>query len=568
MDINAIIFEKLKEKYPEAEEWYQRAQLSKIDLEEYLYKTRKADLNEILNIKESVSGYAKTTFGIKEISQDVLNLVPENSAKLYQIIAFDKKDSEIFIGVVNPQNTNLEEILGFLRNSLKLEPKIFVISIEDFFKALRYYHNFSAELRSFVEQFRKGKPISEEETTFFGETASAQDAPVIRIAELIIREAVNSFASDIHLEPLMDRMRLRFRLNGELKTVGYLPKDLHYQIANRIKVLSKLKLDETRIPQDGRIRLLIEGREIDLRIGVLPTIEGEKITIRILDPVVGLKNLLEIGVSEYYLKKIKAAKEKPFGLFLVTGPTGSGKTTTLYALIQEINKENVNIISLEDPVEYRIDGINQSQVLPEIGYAFATGLREILRQDPDIILVGEIRDRETAELAIHSALTGQLVFATLHTNDAVSSITRLIDIGIERFLISPTLQLLIAQRLARKLCDCKEKFEAEGELEKLIEDAIETLPSVAKEKFQYKKPYTIYRANGCDKCNKKGFVGRTGLFEIIEINEEIKKSISTGESEIEMRKHLKNQDFISLRQDGVLKALDGSVVLEEIIKIT
>lgn len=568
MDFNELLVQKLKEQYPEAEDWWSRAKALNITLEEYLYRIGKVDPVQLLEAKSAVLHFPKATLGKQIAPLEILQLIPENITKLHQIVALKKTDKTLEIGAVTPQNPDLDEILGFLRNSLQLEPKLFVISLQDFYKALRSYHLFSQELKKIIEEYRKGRPMVAEKPITLSEGATVEDAPVIKLVEIIFNEAVSSLASDIHLEPAVDRMRIRFRLNGELKVIGYLPKDLHYQIVNRVKVLARLKLDETRIPQDGRIRLNVAGREIDFRIGILPTVEGEKASIRILDPVVGLKRLEDLGLSSYYLEKTERALAKPVGLILMTGPTGSGKTTTLYAMLQEINAENINVISLEDPVEYRMDGINQSQVKPEIQYTFSTGLRELLRQDPDVILVGEIRDKETAELAIHSALTGHLVLSTLHTNDALSSITRLLDIGIERFLLSPTLQFLLAQRLVRELCDCKKPVKAAGSIEDVIAATLASLPPSIKAEFKFEKPYTVYRPGGCDQCRQRGFIGRLGIFEIIEIDDRIRKGLEEGESELELHKYLPQQEFVSLRQDGVLKALRGQVVLEEVIQAT
>jgi type IV pilus assembly protein PilB len=568
MNIDSAILEKLQEKYPEAKNWYEQAKSAKVSLEEYLYRSGKVSPDEVLKIKSAILHFPQIQLADVKIPYEILNLIPENSSRLYQVVAFRQEEQTIYLGGVNPQDPGLDEIIGFLRNSLKLEPKLFVVSVADFYLAFRGYHDFSAELKKFVEEFRQDKPVVDETLTFLGEPVSVEEAPVIKLVETIVREAVNSLASDIHFEPLANKMKIRFRVNGELELIGYLPKDLHNHIINRIKVLARLKLDETRIPQDGRIRVMIEGREIDFRIAILPTIEGEKLTIRILDPLVGLKRLGEIGISKFHERKIHEALNNPYGLALITGPTGSGKTTTLYALLREANKENVNIISLEDPTEYRIEGINQSQVMPEIGYTFLAGLREVLRQDPDIILVGEIRDKETADLAIHSALTGHLVFSTLHTNDALGSITRLIDLGVERFLLAPTLRFLLAQRLARQLCQCRLKVQVRGELEKIVDEALMDLPSGLKEKYRIEKPYSFYQPQGCVRCKQKGFLGRTGIFEIIEINTEIKRALEEARIESDLKKLLANQDFINLRQDGILKALKGEVMLEEVVKIT
>ncbi len=569
MDTDELILQQLRLRYPEADEWYRNARATKVSLEEYLYRQGKVPAAEVLEVKAHVLTFPKGQFNPDTIPPEILSLIPEQSARLYQIIAFARDGDRLSVGAVDPKHAALDELTGFLQSSLRLEPKIYVIALEDFYRALRRYHNFASDVRHFVEEFRKGQPVRTERAFVFGEGLMAEESPVIKLVELVVREAVQALASDIHFEPLADRMKIRFRIQGELRVVGFLPKDIHAQIVNRIKVLAKLKLDETRIPQDGRIRIIIDDREIDFRIGVLPTIEGEKISMRILDPLVGLKTLEGLGIAPHNLEKIRRSLARPHGLILITGPTGSGKTTTLYAMLQEINQENINIISLEDPVEYRVEGINQSQVAPEANYTFSTGLREILRQDPDVILVGEIRDRETAELATHAALTGHLVLATLHTNDAIGSINRLVDIGVERFLLAPTLQFLIAQRLVRQLCPaCRQSTVVSAELEMVIDRALASLSPSVRAKQKLSKPYATYRSGSCNQCGGKGAVGRVALIEVIEITDELRQGIETNKSEAQLREHLAAQGFISMRQDGILKALQGTVSLEEVLKST
>jgi type IV pilus assembly protein PilB len=343
----------------------------------------------------------------------------------------------------------------------------------------------------------------------------------------------------------------------------YLPKDVHYPLVNRVKILTNLRLDETRITQDGRFRAIVQGREIDFRVGILPTINGEKVAIRILDPLIGLKKVQELGLADYHFEIVERNLKKSFGMILVTGPTGSGKTTTLYALIQEINKEKINIISLEDPVEYKLLGINQSQVRPEIGYTFAKGLREILRQDPDVILVGEIRDEETAELATHAALTGHLVFSTLHTNTATGAIPRLIDMGVKPYFIPSTVNLVIAQRLVRRLCpDCLEEKQCPPEL---LEEAQKVLES-APENYKNLK-IKCFQSKGCQKCNLRGYIGRIGIFEMFEMTKDVADLVYQHAGENEILEAVKKQNFISLRLDGIIKASQGLVSLEEVFKV-
>ena len=567
-----FIKEKLKDLIPDIEEIIQEAKENKLSIEEILYSLGKLDENFLEFKKEFFNLPTKKFEPEEKIPKEILNLISEDFAKKNKIIAFDKIENSICIGVVDPSVENFNELIAFIRNSLNLEPKIFLISIKDFYNVIKQYKEFAETLKDILFQLRETKkPVIEEKAIeLSAEILPTEEAPIIKLVQSLIEEAVYLRASDIHIEPLAKKTKIRFRILGELKTIAYLPKDIHEQVVNRIKVLSRLKLDETRIPQDGRIRVIVHGREIDLRIGILPTVAGEKVAIRVLDPLVGLKKLEDLGMLDYTLEKVYKEISIPYGLILITGPTGSGKTTTLYAILQKLNREDVNIISLEDPVEYRIEGVNQSQVRPEIGYTFATGLREILRQDPDIILVGEIRDLETAELAIHASLTGHVVLSTLHTNNALGAITRLIDIGIERYLLPPTLKLVIAQRLAKRLCDqCKKEVKPSEDLIKIIEENLSKLDSKILDKYNIDfNNLVIYHPVGCNKCNNKGYIGRIGIFEVVIITDEMENAIYEGKTETELEKLLPNQGFVNLRQDGIIKALLGYVTLEEILKIT
>jgi type II secretory ATPase GspE/PulE/Tfp pilus assembly ATPase PilB-like protein len=382
-----------------------------------------------------------------------------------------------------------------------------------------------------------------------------------------LKSAVEQKASDVHIEPQRDRLRVRLRLDGVLKEVATFPLDIHEAVIARIKVLTNLKIDETRIPQDGRFRDTIFGKDIDFRVATFPTPAGEKVAIRVLDPTIGLKSIEDLGLVGKTGKAVIEAINKPYGMILVTGPTGSGKTTTLYALLQTLNQGDENIVSLEDPVEYFIDGVNQSQVKPDIGYTFASGLRQILRQDPDIIMVGEIRDNETAELAVHAALTGHIVLSTLHTNNAPGAIPRLIDMGVEPFLVPAALNSILAQRLIRRLNpECREEFEASAEIQKIIQTELSNLPEDMKasvEKFQ--PPYKVYRAS---KSCERGFKGRIALFEALIMTRELEKIVNDGPTEARLMDEAKRQGMVTMRQDGIIKALEGMVSIEDVLRET
>jgi len=387
------------------------------------------------------------------------------------------------------------------------------------------------------------------------------------MVETILKHGIESKASDIHIEPTMNKLRVRFRLDGTLQTVVVLPVEIAPAIVARIKILSNLQIDETRRPQDGRFTTKIGEKEVDLRVAILPTARGEKAALRILDPAIGLRTLPELGIIGRNLEVIEKSIRKPFGMILMTGPTGSGKSTTIYGILQILNTETVNIVSLEDPVEYYIDGVNQSQIRPELGYTFATGLRQILRQDPNIIVVGEMRDSETAGLAVQSALTGHLVLSTLHTNDAIGVIPRLIDMGVEPFLLPSALNLALAQRLVKRLCsDCKKEVEPPEKIKKVILDVIESMPERSRPKIK-KESYKIYKAQGCPKCGNRGTKGRIAVFEILEMTPQLEQIVLSEPSESKILAESQRQGMTTMLQDGIAKVLEGIISFEELIQV-
>ena len=564
-----VIISHFKDKYSEIENWLLDAKISGMDFEDYFVGKNLIPVDEFLDFKSKVYNLPIKKFEQDEVlPKEVLSKVPEAIARAYKILPLDFKNQILYLGVVNPEIPNLQtKVIEQLKSNLKADVKLLLISSKDFYNHIEDYVDFESELKKYIIDFRSatGRKTEEERATALRqEVVSAEEGPVIRLFELLLRRAVALGASDIHLEPLTDKARVRFRLFGDLKTIAYLPKDLHFPLVNRVKILTNLRLDETRVTQDGRFRATLQGREIDFRVGILPTINGEKVAIRILDPLVGLKKIQELGLADYHFEIVERNLNKSYGMILVTGPTGSGKTTTLYALIQEINDDDINIISLEDPVEYKLLGINQSQVRPEIGYTFARGLREILRQDPDVILVGEIRDEETAELAIHAALTGHLVFSTLHTNTSIGAIPRLIDMGVKPYFIPSTVNLVIAQRLVRKLCpDCLEEKPCPPELLREAEKSLENAPETYKNlEIKY------FQSKGCKRCNFRGYIGRIGVFEMFEMTKDVAELVYKHAGEQEISEVVKKQNFISLRLDGIIKASQGLVSLEEVFKIT
>jgi type IV pilus assembly protein PilB len=398
-----------------------------------------------------------------------------------------------------------------------------------------------------------------------------KSAPVTKVVSVIFRHAVEGRASDIHIEPFHKETRVRYRIDGVLHTSLVLPRSVHNSIIARIKVLSNLKLDETRLPQDGRISLTMGGKDIDFRVSTIPLIKDEKAVMRILDTTKGAPTLEELGFEGRTLNIIEETVKKTTGMFLVTGPTGSGKSTTLFSALNRINAEGVNISTLEDPVEYYIKGVNQSQVKPEIGFDFANGLRSLLRQDPDVIMVGEIRDNETAELAIHAGLTGHFVLSTLHTNNALGVIPRLLDMEAESFLLGSTLNTVVAQRLARKICPhCKVEEEMPEDVLADIKKEVNDLPTKIVERelkgFDLSTA-KFYKGEGCNRCASTGYTGRTVIAETIEINGKIKKAIVDSKRVLNLDDVKASQDFVTMKQDGIIKVIKGITTMEEVLRI-
>ena len=406
-----------------------------------------------------------------------LELIPEETVKYYQMIPINKTEKYLEVGMVYPEDLKAQEALKFLARQGNFNYKVFLIRPSAFNELLKQYKTMKREVGRALEELES--ELEEEKVKLEPQTAAeferiAEEAPITKIVAVILRHAVEGRSSDVHIEPTKKELRVRFRLVGELHSSILLPLKTHPAIVARIKILSNLKIDESRMPQDGRFSTKIGNKSIDFRVSTFPTTLGEKVAIRVLDPDTGMKSFEDLGLTGKNLNILKESMKKPFGLILVTGPTGSGKSHTLYAILQTLNKEGMNIVTLEDPVEYFIEGVNQSQVRPEIGYDFPIGLRHILRQDPDIIMVGEIRDEETASLVIHATLTGHIVLSTLHTSNALGVIPRLLDMGVKPYLVPSTLQIAIAQRLVRRLCDkCKEKVKPKTEIKNLIMKEVE-----------------------------------------------------------------------------------------------
>ncbi|MFA6512305.1 MAG: GspE/PulE family protein [Patescibacteria group bacterium] len=559
-----------KEQLAEAE---QKAQQDGSSVEQHLAELPGMREDEVVRAKGQLYNVPYADLFGRIVRAEILNLIPQNIANTYHMVTFAREANEVSLAMLNPSDFKALEAIEFIARKNRLTVKYHITTKASLGYILRQYESLSAE----VEEALKG---AEEEATERQEALVASDdksfeevvrqAPVSKMVSVIMRHAVEGGASDVHIEPLEEETRVRFRVDGMLHTSIVLPPNVHNSLVARIKVLSRLKIDETRVPQDGRFRMNIDGKDIDYRVSTLPLMNNEKVVMRILDTSNRMTMLSDLGFEGKNLEKMEANSLKSHGMFLITGPTGSGKSTTLYALMSRLNKDEVNIITLEDPVEYYMHGINQSQVNPEVGLTFAAGLRSILRQDPDIIMVGEIRDNETAELAVHAALTGHIMLSTLHTNDAFGAVPRLIDMDIEPFLITSSLNLVMAQRLVRRVCQhcTEERTIAEG-LEKAVRDELKNVDpkeiprSLAGElKFMY--------GRGCPRCENTGYKGRVAIAEVLEMSDELKRIIVDAKQDLIglIQAEFKRQKMLTIKQDGMVKVLHGSTTIEEVLNAT
>jgi len=528
--------------------------------------------NALFELKSKIMQIPLKKVKPEDIKSEVLELIPEEASNNYKMAAFSRAENFVQIGMVYPDDLAAQNALRFLANQEKFNYQIYLLTLSNFAELQKQRKTLGLETKKALEELdkEKGDILSAlgQEISSAGATIT-DDAPVIKMVFVILRHALEAKASDIHIEPLRDKLNVRFRLNGVLKSTLILPLKVHLSVVARVKILAGMKIDENRVPQDGRFSAKINNADVDFRVATFPTLYGEKVELRILDPMTSSRSFDDLGLSGRNLEAIKEAIKKPYGLILFTGPTGSGKTTTQYAILRILNKEGVNIVTLEDPIEYSIDGINQSQIKPEIGYSFASGLRQILRQDPNIIMVGEIRDEETASLVMNAALTGHVVLSTLHTNSSVGVAARLIDMDVRPFLIPSTLRLVISQRLIRTLCPkCKIKTSPTPDIAKFIADKIKSLPLIDGKKVELPDPLFVYSAKGCDECVQTGYAGRAALFEVLSMNDEIAELVVKDPSESSIFKAAQRQGMITMEQDGVLKILAGETTVEEVMRVT
>jgi type IV pilus assembly protein PilB len=525
-----------------------------------------------------VYGLPTRILGDPPADDAVLNYIPIDSARYYGFVPLDEVDGALEVGITDPDNIEALDALQFISGKIGIPYKIFLITKQDFDRVINAYQNLSGEIgKALTELDTSAKPpqagaraAAQTESMFSEETlnltgpheALKEDAPVTKIVSTVLRYAIEGHSSDIHIEPSPTKTRVRFRMDGDLHTSLELPVKVHEAVVARIKILAKLRLDEKRKPQDGRFSATVDKRRIDFRVSTFPTEYGEKVEMRILDQSDATVTLESVGFTGSHLAEVREIMKAPYGIILIAGPTGSGKSTTLFAMLSELDRETANVVSLEDPVEYEIPGVSQSQVRPDIGYTFANGLRSILRQDPDVIMVGEIRDSETAVLAVQAALTGHLVFSTIHTNTATGAIPRLIDMGVDPFLIAPTLVAVIGQRLVRRLCpDAGKPFPIKDSIKLLLEEQFADLPEKYRSSLPPFKEFS--HAIPTPEC-PNGTRGRTAVFEVLRMNKDLEQVVLKEPVEEKIYTAARASGMLTMREDAIVKALAGEIPFEEV----
>ena len=521
-----------------------------ITLERALEKLGFVNEEDIAKVKSVALGVPYMDLTDYIIDAELTKLIPENLAKKYKVVPIFKTRDNLTVAMTEPHNIEVLDQIRKLSKINNIEPVL--VSPRGIQRILDSYYEVAGSAQEVIKSFEQGKFAG---LKLKGESVEvAEEPPIIKLVNLFIMEAVKERASDIHIEPEEDILRVRFRIDGILHEIYTMPLQLRSAVTSRIKILSGMDIAENRRPQDGKIRMRLENSELNIRVSTFPTVHGENVVMRLLDNTLVLLGLKDLGFSPQNLETFEKLIRQPNGIILVTGPTGSGKTTTLYSAITTISSMEKNIITIEDPVEYELPLIRQTQVNPKADITFANGLRSILRQDPDVVMVGEIRDKETAEIAIQAALTGHLVFSTLHTNDAPSALTRLVDMGIEPFLIASSVIGIVAQRLVRSICPkCKEGYSP---------------PATLLKELGIEEKIVFYRGKGCSDCRENGLVGRTGIFELLIIGEDIRRMIEAKNSADEIKKRAVELRMQTLRDDGLEKAQRGITTVEEVLRVT
>ncbi|MCL5970502.1 MAG: Flp pilus assembly complex ATPase component TadA [Patescibacteria group bacterium] len=526
--------------------------------EEILIKKKLVTEEQLARARANLLHVEFVSLAGKGISPEVLTYIPESVARRYTIFPFslDASKNELSVAMADPLDI---QVIEFIEKKAGKKVKAYLALPDDITQKIdeQYAQNLSKEVTEALKE-TVGEDVQTFDSTKIGEII--REAPIAKIVSTILEFAMKSRASDVHIEPLEQETRVRYRIDGILNEKLALPRKVHDAVVSRIKILAQMKIDERRIPQDGRFNFKLGSDEVDLRISTLPTVYGEKVVMRLLKKSGGVPRLTELGLRGTALKNLEIQIGRPHGIILVTGPTGSGKTTTLYSVLSKLNTTKVNIVTLEDPVEYKIAGVNQVQINPQAGLTFANGLRSFLRQDPNIILVGEIRDNETTDLAIQAALTGHLVFSTLHTNDASGAIPRLLDMKAEPFLVASSVNGVVGQRISRKICDhCKESFVPPPEVVADIKKVLGSLYTGDSVK--------LFKGKGCVECGNTGYLGRIGIFEVLVVSEKIAHLILQRAASQEIAREAISEGMITMKQDGYLKAIEGTITIEEVLRV-
>ena len=517
--------------------------------------------DDLVTVYSMQLGYRKADDELLlNIDPKIASTIPEEFARQNAVLVLEKSNSSIKVAMEDPEDITcidaLQRLTGLVPDVLVVGPNTLERALDEVYGEIKK----SGEVKEVFEGITviSGDDEKKEEVDLSPENASQEDAPIVKLVNMILQEAIKERATDIHIEPQEKNVIVRIRIDGVLQTIMTPPTTSLSGLVTRIKILSKLNIAEKRLPQDGRFTIKTTEKEIDVRVSILPTIYGEKIVMRLLDKTGFAFNLKSLGLDKDLIQIFQNVITRPYGLIIVSGPTGSGKSTTLYASLKEIKNDLINITTVEDPVEYHLDGINQVQVFEHIGLTFGASLKFILRQDPDILLIGEIRDQETADIAVKFSLTGHLVFSTLHANDAVSTITRFLDLGVPPFLVGACVNLVMAQRLVRKICPhCREEYDPSDEELKLV--------GLSRKRLNGKK---LHQAKGCRECRNTGYLGRTGIFELIPMTRKVRALIYDSANEDEMRSCALAEGMVTLRESGLRKILDASTTIQEVLRIT
>jgi type IV pilus assembly protein PilB len=534
---------------------------------------------DLTRVSATAMGVPYVNLNSIQVPEDIIKLLPKETAETYMAVPFGMQSGRLAVGMLDP--TNIQAV-DFLSRKVGHTITVYLASRASIDHVLAQFHNdVAADVADAIDVAKVDDHPKVESKNPKAMQNLVQDAPITRALNAILDYAAQARASDIHIEPREKELKIRYRIDGILVETMTLPKSIEPALISRIKILSNLRIDEHRIPQDGQFQISSNGREIDLRIAISPVVWGEQVVIRLLDKTGTVLTLESLGFRGRAFRNISTGIHKPHGMTLSTGPTGSGKSTTLYAIVQELKDVSINIVTLEDPVEYKMDGINQIQVNPDVGLTFASGLRSILRQDPNVVLVGEIRDKETADLAVQAALTGHVVLSTIHTNSAAGVLPRMLDMGIEPFLIASTINTVIGQRLVRKLCEkCKQPVDSnEAETKSVIETLGEVLPASKAEVEKVKKDigydvipladdktFKLYKAVGCKECSK-GYRGRIGIYEVFSMSDEMEKLLLQHATTSDVQKQAAKDGMLTMKQDGYFKALNALTTLEEVARV-